>query len=512
MTIRNSVQISLALACATLSAGVAVASGAAHPVGGPDQFGGYASDHVLLRVTRAFSASHQSAPGQLIDGGAIDAVCAAWTCKEVQPAFFVPPRDTQTADALGLSRTFRLVVPTGSDTPAFVAALTGLPGVEFAELDGIGGIAAIPNDPLFDQQWGMNNTGQTGGFPDADINLPEAWDIVPGAGSVIVAMLDTGIRQNHPDLDAPGRWVAGWNTYDNNNLTDDVHGHGTHTAGIIGALANNGVGVVGVNPQVHLMPVRVVAPNGSGSEAQCAAGITWATDNGAQILSMSLQYYTGSQTLADAIAYANTHHKLCIAASGNRAGAIAFPAAFAGCMAIGASNYLDEIYTASNFGLELDIAAPGQSVISTWAPDLPIGNPFGPYATLSGTSMATPHVSGAASLIWAHNPSLSADDIVSILRNTAHDLGAPGFDPYFGYGRLDVRAALLAATLRADMNCDGFVNNFDIDPFVLALTNPLAYQTSYPSCPTIAGDVNHDGVFNNFDIDPFVTCLVVGCH
>ncbi|QOJ15367.1 MAG: S8 family serine peptidase [Planctomycetia bacterium] len=489
------------VAVCTLSVGyVSLARASAIP-GAPDQFGGPASTHILVRLAPEIVPQIDGRGAASIDNGPIDALRAAWGSAEVKAALPAAPREPELAFALGLTRTYRFVVPAGTDTVLMATMFSGLPGVEVAEVDGIGGVAGpAPNDPDFGIQWALDNTGQSGGLVGADIKARDAWDIFPGDNTIAIAMLDTGIQQSHPDLFSPGRFLPGWNTYDENDNTDDPHGHGSHTAGIAAALVNNLTGIAGMNCHARLMPVRVVSAAGFGSEAQCANGVIFATDNGADIISMSLQYYTGTQYFADAIAYAHAAGKLCIAAAGNQATAVAFPGRFPGCMAISATDRNDAIYAVSNFGPEIDICAPGREIWSTRN-----GNGYG-FST--GTSMAAPHVSGVASLIMGYNRMLSHDEVAAVLQSSAVDLGAPGFDNNYGWGRLDAAAALLAATPYGDLNCDGFVNNFDIDPFVLALLDAPGYEAAYPDCHRRHADMNLSGAVDNFDIDPFVAALL----
>ncbi|MBK8915682.1 MAG: S8 family serine peptidase [Phycisphaerales bacterium] len=485
----------------TLGLGFTSLAGASSIPGAPDQFGGPASTHILVRVAPDLIPQIDGRGAAAIDDGPIDALRAAWGSTEVKAALPIAPREPELAFALGLTRTYRFVVPAGTDTVAMAAAFSGLPGVEVSEVDGIGGVAGpAPNDPDFGLQWALDNTGQSGGLAGADIKARDAWEIFPGDNTIIIAMLDTGIQQTHPDLASPGRFVPGWNTYDDNADTDDPHGHGSHTAGIAAALVNNLTGIAGMNCHARLMPIRVVSAAGFGSEAQCANGVIFAADNGAHIISMSLQYYTGTQYFADAIAYAHAAGKLSIAAAGNQATAVAYPGRFPGCMAISATDRNDAIYAVSNFGPEIDICAPGREIWSTRN-----GNGYG-FST--GTSMAAPHVSGVASLIMGYNRMLSHDQVVAVLRTSSQDLGPAGFDNVFGWGRLDATAALLAATPYGDLNCDGVVNNFDIDPFVLALLDQPGYESAFPDCHHRHADVNQSGAVDNFDIDPFVAALL----
>lgn len=473
-------------------------------LGQPDQPGGYATDHVLVRWAAGTAAPRVEGGQVRLGTGELDALRAAWGVSGVEAVFGGRHLWPDLAARYGLDRTYRLAVPRGTDTPAMAAAFSVAPGIEFAEVDGIGGIAStFPDDPGFASLYGLHNTGQAGGTADADIDAPEAWDLSKGSYDVVVAEIDTGIQADHPDL--IGRVVSGWNTYDNNASTADLHGHGTHVAGTIGAIGNNNVGVTGVNWYVTLVAFRCVSAGGSGTESQCADAITRAanfTTPAPRIISMSLQYYTGTQTLQDAVNYASAAGILLIAANGNNVGNfVAYPAKFPNCMGIAASDRNDAWASFSNYGPETDVAAPGKDVYSLWKNS--------GYNTISGTSMATPHTSGTAALMLSANPCLSAAEIEQILKSTAEDRGTPGFDQKFGYGRINARAALEAARALAagDMNCDCSVNGQDITAFVTALTDPGAYQAQYPGCDVMRADMNLDGSVNGGDIAGFVALL-----
>lgn len=463
--------------------------------GEPDQFGGYSTQNIVVKLTVGMTPVTDVAGGFTIDGGQIDDLCRGFGAQGFDAVFSGPFANPKLADAIGLSRTYRIYTPAGTDTLTFAALLANVPGVETAEIDGIGGIAAIyPTDPFFPVQWGLNNTNQ-----DADIDAPEAWSIYTGGADVTVAIVDTGVQSTHPDL--TGRVLPGWCTYcsPQSSSSEDVHGHGTHVSGILGAIPNNGQFGCGINWGAMILPVRCLSSSGTGTESQCADAIEWAADHGADIISMSLQYYTGGTPLSDAVNYAFGSGVLLIAAAGNNRGnTIAYPARFDHCMCVGATTQTDTVYSGSNYGPQVDLSAPGVDIYSTW---------FGSSSAYqTGTSMATPFVSGTAALLMSYNHSLSIADIEDILKSTTDDLGTQGWDQYFGTGRLNTYSALIAA-LPGDVNCDGVLNNFDIDPFVLAVGDGAAYSAAFPECSIRRADMNSDGVVNNFDIDGFVSAL-----
>jgi type VII secretion-associated serine protease mycosin len=276
------------------------------------------------------------------------------------------------------------------------------------------------------------------------INIQEGWRCYQGQG-VTVAVIDTGIDLDHPDLQA--NIVAGKSFVSGVSSPDDDGGHGTHVAGVVAAVNNNG-GVIGVAPAASLMPVKVLDSQGNGSTYNVAAGIEWAADHGATVINLSLGSVSSSSTLKAALDYAYNRGVLLVAAGGNCGDSAYFlngcsyqdqpvyPAAYANVMAVASTDSSDNQSSFSNQGSYIEIAAPGSSIYSTY--------PSSGYTTLSGTSMATPHVAGLAALIWSQNPSWSNEEVRAQIRNTAQDLGASGRDNQFGYGRINAAEAMSA--------------------------------------------------------------------
>ncbi|MHA6483748.1 S8 family peptidase [Paenibacillus sp. strain BS8-2] len=285
----------------------------------------------------------------------------------------------------------------------------------------------IPNDTLYSQyQWNLPSIGAEHG-----------WAVSKGDEGVIIAVLDTGVQSNHPDLS--DKLISGTNIIDSSASPNDDVGHGTHVAGIIGASVNNGEGVAGVSWYNKIMPVKVLDSSGAGSTYSVAQGIIWAVDHGAKVINMSLGNYAQADFLHDAIKYAYERDVVLIAASGNdntdRPG---YPAAYPEVFAVAATTNNKEKASFSNYGDYIDVAAPGDSIASTY--------PGSQYAALSGTSMASPHVAALAGLIRSVNPDLTNEEVMEIMRSSAQDLGTDGKDIYFGYGEIDLNKALHAAT------------------------------------------------------------------
>ena len=319
-----------------------------------------------------------------------------------------------------------------ADAESLRDLLLALPGVRYVERNYL---VFACNDPMFSQQWGLTR-----------IQATQAWGIAAPQRTVYLAIIDTGVDANHPDLAQRVRRysngaVYGYNAQLNNAHTNDFHGHGTHCAGIAAAHTGNGVGVAGVAgaAPVQIMPVKVLNDQGFGTMSDVARGITWAADNGAHVLSLSLGGNAGTQQLADAVNYAWNRGCVVVAAAGNNgSNAPFYPAVYENALAVAASDPNDRLTNFSQYGAWVDIAAPGSDILSTV--------PGNRYEAWSGTSMACPHVAGAAALIWACAPSLTNQQLRLALENNADPV-----QPYWfggigeGKGRLNLHRALQAA-------------------------------------------------------------------
>jgi len=279
-----------------------------------------------------------------------------------------------------------------------------------------------PNDPYWGNQWGSKK-----------IQADWAWNTTVGNNSLLIAVIDSGIDYTHPDL-APNYVPLGYNWVDNNNNCMDDFGHGTHVAGIIAAKLNNSIGIAGT-AQVRIMAEKIYNSSQSSTDAGFANATYHAMNRGAKIISMSIGDYFYSQTRYKAIKDAYNNGTLLVAAAGNDAiSCTTYPAYFDEVVAVTATDQNDKPASDSNFGKWVEVAAPGVDIYSTI--------PNSTYAYKSGTSMATPFVSGVAGLIWSRFPTLTRDQVRIHLRKTADDLGTSGFDIYYGYGRVNASRAV----------------------------------------------------------------------
>lgn len=286
-----------------------------------------------------------------------------------------------------------------------------------------------PNDPMFAEQYAHKVSNSLAG-----------WKISQGSPKVTIAIVDTGVDLKHPDLAA--KIIPGRDIVDNDDQAMDGHGHGTHCAGIAAAITNNQVGVAGFAPNVQIMPVRVLDDRGSGTSADVANGIIWAADHGAQVISMSLGGSGNPKVKSDAVQYALDHDSVLVAAMGNRGdGSQTFPAAQEGVISVGATDSADKRASFSQYGTWIDISAPGVDILSTF-PGYSNNMNRKDYGSISGTSMATPAVAGVVALIRSVFPEMNREQVRAQLIQGTDDLGEPGYDIYYGYGRINVAKAL----------------------------------------------------------------------
>lgn len=389
------------------------------------------------------------------------------------------PYDAMYVQTLYGSETELWHVPEGSEL-ATVESLNANPQVEYAEPNyRVYAFDTVPNDPSFDKQWAH-----------ATMRSPAAWDITTGKRSVTIAILDTGIDEAHPDL--VGKILPGYDYIDNDSNPHDLNGHGTHVAGIAAAVTNNGVGVAGMNWKSRLLPVRVLDAGGVGYAAQLASGIRWAKNSGAKVLSISLGGPNSSSDVQAAVNEAHAAGSLVIAAMGNEnSNELMYPAAYDNVLAVAATGQNDLKAPYSSFGTHCDVAAPGGNMsfyhdpkgIYSTMPTYPVHmttseNYYTNYDYVQGTSQAAPYVAGLAALLWALEPSLTPDQAQATIQTTAVDKGVPGWDQYYGHGRVDALAAVRVYSPPVPPVLSP-INNADGDGTYLVNWNDVPYATSY---------------------------------
>ncbi len=401
----------------------------------------YRPDEVLVKFKPTLSAQ------------TIKATIAAYQCKRLKRI----PR----------INVYKIQIQTGTTLEETLFALKRNPDVEYAEPNYIAYIAETPNDSLFDYQYALYNSGQDIGPPGspqgeerADIKATSTWEETKGDEDVVIAIVDTGVDLDHPDLNdkiySSEIYSKGYDFVNDDSDATDDEGHGTHVAGIAAAETHNSEGIAGVAWNCKILPVKVLDTLGLGDAYDVADGIIWAADNGADVINLSLGIPVELLTLEDAVKYAYDKDIVIIAAAGNYLPAygsdVWYPAAYDNyCLAVAATDYNDERADFSNFGPEIDVAAPGARIVSTvptwfWGPD------SFPYAWGDGTSQAAPHVAGLAALIKSVKPWLTASEIMNVIRYSADDVNFVnnlGKDIYIGYGRINTEKALVPTVIKS---------------------------------------------------------------
>lgn len=319
-----------------------------------------------------------------------------------------------------VDRTLGFAVVSTSDAAGFrsQAAERGH-GVRWIEDDPVQPLAAFtPNDPMF----------ATSQYGPQFVGAPAAWDLAPAGATPTVCILDSGVRATHADL--ASRYAGGVDLVNGDGDPSDDFGHGTHVTGIAVAATNNGAGIAGIAP-ARFLAVKVLDAAGNGAMSTVASGIRWCADQGARVISMSLGGPSGLSAVQDAVAYAKGKGAVLVAAAGNGnscADCVLYPARYTDVVAVGCVDQYRDPCAFASTGPEVDLAAPGNAIQSTcWTSDTC-------YTRGAGTSQSTPHVAGAAALVWAAHPDWTNDQVRQALESTAQDVGAAGKDAKTGFG------------------------------------------------------------------------------
>lgn len=352
-------------------------------------------------------------------------------------------------------------------------------GVSYAEPNHIFESSFVPNDPNYTTyQWnffsnGRVFNGQASGYVPTPtsfgVKAELAWDLFkpttaaakyPGEG-VKVAILDTGIAyedytvtsgmntiiyKKAPDLAGTNFDTANAKNYTVSGSTshaNDDHSHGTHVCGTIAQTTHTipAIGCAGLAYKATILPIKVLAANGSGSSTSVANGIYWAADKGAKIINMSLGSRSSDSTIYNAVKYAYNKGVLIVCAAGNDNSSVGYPAAYSECVAVGATDFKGNRCSFSDYGAALDIVAPGQYIVQQTIVGSQSLTSF-TFASYSGTSMASPHVAGIAAMVWSIHPTYTRDQVIKAMTATARDLGTKGFDNYYGNGLIDAGASV----------------------------------------------------------------------
>jgi subtilisin family serine protease len=418
-----------------------------------------------------------------------------------------------------IGRWWHVKLAPGQSANQAMERLARHPLVEAVEPNYVVRALVTPNDPRFGELWGLQNIGQTGGTNDADVDAPEAWDTVTGSSSVVTAVIDTGVDYTHPDLAAnmwtnpgeiPGNGidddgngyvddVHGYDFYHNDGDPFDDHGHGTHVAGTIAAVGDNGVGVVGVSWAARIMAVKFLGPDGSGLLSGAISAVLYAADMGARVMNNSWGGGGFSQALEDAITAALEVDALFVAAAGNSASNNdAFPHYpsnydVANVLAVAAIDHFDAKASFSSYGAAtVHLGAPGVNILSSVPASgaACCADPSG-YRLSSGTSMATPHVSGAATLLLAQDPSRTAVGLKNLLMATVDPVPALAGITVTG-GRLNIAAAVSCTQTHLTLSL--------LAPgpgFTAYLTETQALRASVDTCGAPVTGAQVTASFNN---------------
>jgi len=452
----------------------------------------YAKGEVLLKFRDSQELQDYYSVASNIETGleSIDTLSEKYKIKKMERLVGLPQKDGYKASVLKeeLARSsliYKIEVQKDQDIKEIVEEYQKNPYIEYAEPNYIQYLAVTANDPEFDSQWGLHNTGQIvngiTGTDDADIDALEAWSNTTGSNSVTVAIIDSGADLDHPDLTS--NLIAGWDYIEDDSDPEDLNGHGTHVAGIIGAIGNNSAGITGVNWSVKMMPLRIFNEEGLGYTSDFIAALGYAVTNGIKIVNYSGGGHSASQALSDSISDARDNGVLLMAAAMNDSAdndgeTHNYPSDYEldNIIAVAATNQNDGLASFSNYGVvSVDVGAPGVNIYSTIPDD--------DYGYMHGTSMATPFVTGLAALLKAHNPDYTYLGIKNNIIENVDELDSLAGKVVSG-GRINAYKAFIAIDTRAPTA----VISYSTAEF----TNQDVIVTLVPSEPVIVS--NNEGV------------------
>lgn len=380
---------------------------------------------VLLAGLTIFTAQQSqasTAPAKFVEDELLVQFIAGVSHEKAQA--IVMGHGANEADEIAPIRVKRIKVPPQS-IQKVKNALANNPHVKFVEENFLAAGGSIPNDPSYASQWHLSK-----------VSAPQGWDITTGSSVVDIAIVDSGVDPTHPDL--AGKLLPGYNFLNGTTDTHDVLGHGTAVAGTAAAISNNSVGVSGLAWNNPIMPLVVLDAADYASYSNIASAIIYAADHGVRVINVSIGGSSASSTLQNAVNYAWSKGALVFASAMNNGTSTPYyPAACTNAIAVASTDSNDNRSSFSSYGTWITISAPGSYIYTT--------NRGGGYGAWNGTSFSSPLTAGLAALILSVNPALTNQQVKEIILQNADDLGAAGFDQYFGNGRINVVKSLLAA-------------------------------------------------------------------